>query len=297
MTSDDLEAEMDWQEKVGELQPEEVWAVRKVYLLVLAVIFMLGLIFAVVGVRAYSDATQEIHRYAECTADGFCRPEFYVALDDPLINGTMRIDYLPAVDPHFWVIAVTGLANVTVDAQVNYDIRDAPDGCTAFFVDCPDTGYIDWLTNRNQCVLVVDLSTDVPFFFRMVNVPQPLQVTLDGSAANITRYADGLSVNTFPVGTHQLVFTNPACDPCVSAAVDLWVVLILLVLWIAFAVIGWLGKMGILTMFGGLMGILMAFLYFIPCSPTYVWMVILLLAILTLLAGVGLAFSDRESED
>jgi len=264
--------------------------------LLLLILMFGGLVAGAMGVRAYSDATQEIHRYAECTADGFCRPEFYVSLADPLVNGTMRIDYIPAIDPHFWNINVTGLANVTVDAALNFATR----GCGTYFVDCPDTDYLAWLINPNQCVLVVDLSTDVPFYFRMVNVPQPEQVTLDGSAANITRYADGLSVDVFPVGTHQLVFTNPACNPCAEIPDPglLMIAVILVVLWIAFAAIGLIargGGGGILVMFGGLMGIILAILYLIPCFPEYIWLAILGLAILTLLAGVGV-FMERDTE-
>jgi hypothetical protein len=261
--------------------------------IVLSAVLMLSVSPSMYVAQAYSDATQEIHRYAECTADGFCRPEFYVSLDDPLINGTMRIDYLPAVDPHFWKINVTGLANVTVDAELNFATR----GCSTYFVDCPDTDYLAWLINPNQCVLVVDLSTDVPFYFRMVNVPQPEQVTLDGSAANITRYADGLSVDVFPVGTHQLVFTNPACNPCAELPDPglLMIAIILVVLWIAFAAIGVVVRGGLYVMFAGLMGIILAILYLVPCAAFPIWLVILGLAIMTLLAGIGLAFS-KEGE-
>lgn len=249
------------------------------------------------GVQAYSDATQEIHKYAECTADGFCRPEFYVTLADPLINGTMRIDYLPAVDPHFWQIEITGLANVTVDAQENYDTR----GCITFFQDCPDTTHIDWLQNENQCLLVVDLSTDVPTYFRMVNVPQPDQVLLDGVPANITRYSDGLSVDDFPVGTHQLQFTNPVCEPCGKTqgpGITL-LVLVLLVLWVFLVIVGvyMIETAGsLLIVFGGFCGIALALLYLLPCVAMTIGILVLALAIMTIFFGVAaFVYGERSA--
>jgi hypothetical protein len=239
---------------------------------------------------AYSNVTQEIHRYAVCDADGFCRPEFYVTLDDPLIDGSMRIDYIPSIDPHFWAISITGLANVTVDAQINYDTR----GCSTFFVDCPSTTHTAWLMNANQCTLVVDLTTDVPTYFRMVNVPQPDLVTLDGAPASITRYSDGLSVDNFPVGTHQLIFTNPACNPCYNTpGLGITIIaIILLVLWIAFVCIGLYANIGAFLIIGGMMGIVLAMLYLVPCVNIMVSIVILALALVTMLGGAAMYIEE-----
>ena len=259
----------------------------------IAAVLLLSIAPTLYVAQAYSDSTQEIHRYATCGADGFCRPEFYVSLDDANVTGTMRIDYIPAVDPHFWVINITGLANVTVDAQSNYDTR----GCSTFFTDCPDTTHLAWLTSPAQCVLVVDFATDVDTYFRMVNVPQPESVTLDGVPAPITRYADGLSVDAVSPGLHQIVFTNPACNPCadVPSGSTLLITIILVVLWISFAAIGAFKGAGILVMFAGLMGIILAILYLVPCVTFPIWLVILGLAIMTLLAGVGI-FMQRDEE-
>ena len=246
--------------------------------------------------KAYSDATQEIHRNTSCPSDGFCQPEFYVVLDDPLINGTVEVDYLPAIDPHYWIINVTGILNITVDAQENYDTQ----GCDVFFQDCPDTTHEAWLTAASQCVLVVSLTTDVPMSWRAVNVPQPDQVLIDGGNASFIRWPDGIEVTGISAGTHELVFTNPVCDACgrsVGPGITL-ITFIMVSLWIAFAIFGLLLSEGIigglLVIMAGVIGLILALTYMVPCVPGSVSLLVLGLAILTLVFGMGLSIGGRE---
>lgn len=203
-----LEEEMAWQEKIGEYHPEdEMWVARKFYLLVLAIVTILAILVVAwlsPFVRGYSDLTQEIHRYTSCSSDGFCRPEVYVVLDDPMTPGSIQVDYVPSVDEWLWTITLRGIVNATVDAQENYDQR----GCLEFFQDCPSTDHDTWL--RRQDTLVVDIDTDTYLdTLRIVNVPMPRRtVLMDGHGAHYDLRPNEGEVWLYdtPVGLHRYIF-------------------------------------------------------------------------------------------
>lgn len=256
-------------------------------------IVMLAIAPVTTVIQAYSDSTQEIHRFATCDSDGFCRPEFYVVLDDPAVDGTLEVDYIPSVDPHFWYINTTGILNITVDAQENYDVR----GCATFFVDCPSTTHLAWLTGSNQCVLTVGFSSDVDTSFRMVNVPQPDQVLIDGASATIVRYGDGIEVLNVTAGSHELIFTNPECNPCgrTQGLGITFIAIILLIIWLAFTALGIaLANMtgGLLMFIGSLVGLALGALYLLPCVSAAVSIVFIALAMVTLLYSIGIMYDS-----
>ena len=155
----------------------------------------------VVLVEAYSDATQEIHRDVYCAADGWCSDEMYVVREDPLQQGRVKIDYVPATNAYVWNILVRNLRNATADGLANYDTE----GCLTFFLDCPSTTHEAWLYGRETVTVMLD--TDTTFAFRLVNVPRPWKVTVDGAPWDQWSNDDwGPSVSGIQPGLREVVF-------------------------------------------------------------------------------------------
>jgi hypothetical protein len=241
-------------------------------------------IFFIGGVIAYSDQTQEIHRYTDCNSDGFCRPEVWVNLDNPANPGSIQVDYVPSIDPYLWNITIVNLRNVTVNAQDNYDTR----GCLEFFVDCPDTTHFRWLSSQPD-PLRVRLITDVNLeTFRLVIVPIPYKVTLDDFTTNMTfvEYPDGIKVFNAPAGIHDIYFWLHPSVPLLGSMEFLF---ILLILWIAFAIIGIVRKSGFILIFASFIGMVLAVIFILPISSIGM-LVLLAPAIAIFLVGISLIY-------
>lgn len=145
-------------------------------LTVLAIVLLLALLVPglLPVLNAFGEESLEIHRDKTCTADGWCVPELYLVRQDPAANARVKIDYTPVTTAYDWTIELWNVKNSTTDALVNYQTR----GCGVFFSSCPDTFYLTWLYHRET--LTIHLTTDTLTSFRLLNVPVPWKVTVDG---------------------------------------------------------------------------------------------------------------------
>lgn len=229
------------------------------YLVILTLISISS--FLSVTVIAYSDQTQEIHRFTNCYSDGFCRPEVWINLEIPGNVGSIQVDYIPSIDPYLWNITIVNLRNVTVNAQDNYDTR----GCLEFFVDCPDTTHLRWLSSQPD-PLRIRLISDVQLqTFRLVIVPTPYKVTLDDFISNMTfiENSDGITVFNAPSGTHDIYFW---LHPPKAILDPLTFMLLFLIIWVIFAIIGVIRKSAMILIFASFIGIVLAVFFIIPIS-------------------------------
>lgn len=256
------------------------------YLIILSMI-SISSFFSVAAVIAYSDQTQEIHRFTDCNSDGFCRPEVWVNLDNLANPGSIQVDYVPSIDPYLWNITIVNLKNVTVNALDNYNER----GCLEFFVDCPDTTHFRWLSSQPD-PLRIRLISDVQLqTFRLVVVPIPYKVTIDDFTTNMTfvENIDGITVFNAPSGTHDIYFWLHPPGPILDS---LTLMLLLLLIWIIFAIVGVIRKSAMVLIFASFIGMVLAVFFIIPIS-NLAGLVLLAPPILIFLWGVKLLYEGE----